>query len=158
MLTTNNGHSPFQTITSFGQRTINDVYYDQSSLLSSASIWGGNFINSSFEELSDFQNISRCIYEVTEVGSIEQDHFGLDRIVTLSTLRKAWLADGKFKIVLDTVDFGHTIGLVELDSSIEQQKQTTMSTMDERIGRFMERYSWDFCSGKPNGKLTAYFE
>jgi len=181
-LTANSGSPQFQSIQSLGQRIIHDVYYDRSSLLSSAGVWvrqrngrweakvkrGGNFTNSRFEELSDPRDISRCIMDLTGIGCKEHDKFGLERIASLSTTRKSWVADNEFKIVLDTMDFGHTVGEVELQQqasfktitglTIEQQKQKTMQKMDDRIAKFMERYSWAFCQGAPKGKLTAYFE
>lgn len=181
-LTANGGNPPFQSIQSLGQRSIHDVYYDRLSLLSSAGIWvrqrngrweakvkrGGNFTNSRFEELFDPRDISLCVRNITGVDCTEKVHFGLERIATLSTVRKAWIADSEFRIVSDTMDFGHTVGEVELqqqaifdaaiDLSIEQQKQRAMQEMDERIAKFMERYSWAFCPGVPKGKLTAYFE
>ncbi|KAH8728851.1 CYTH-like domain-containing protein [Phaeosphaeriaceae sp. PMI808] len=181
-LATNSGHPPFRSIRSLGQRTIHDVYYDRSGLLSSAGVWvrqrngdweakvkrGGNFNNSRFEELSDPYEISRCVKDVTGIESTEQDLFGLKRIATLSTARKTWIADYEFKIVLDTMDFGHIVGEVELqqqidfittkDLPIEEQKQRTMQEMDDKIAKFMGRYSWAFCPGIPKGKLTAYFE
>ncbi|KAF2789850.1 hypothetical protein K505DRAFT_312399 [Melanomma pulvis-pyrius CBS 109.77] len=181
-LTANNGTPRFQSIRSLGQWKIHDVYYDRSNLLSSAGVWirqrngqweakvkkGGNFTNSRFEELSDPRDISRCIRDLTGIESTEQQQFGLKCIASLSTIRKAWIADSEFRIVLDTMDFGHTVGEVELQqqanfraamgSSIEQQKQKRMQEMDDRIAKFMERYSWAFCPGEPKGKLTAYFE
>jgi thiamine-triphosphatase len=181
-LTANNGNPPFKTIRSLGQRSIQDVYYDRSGLLSSAGVWvrqrngdweakvkrGGNFTNSRFEELSDPRDISRCIKDITGVACHEHDLFGLEPIATLSTVRKTWIADEDFSIVLDSMDFGHTVGEVELQQqkgfiamgelSIEEQKQRTMQEMDDRIAKFMEQYSWAFCPGVPKGKLTAYFE
>ena len=181
-LTSSIGQPPFRSIRALGQRTIHDVYFDRSNLLSSAGVWvrqrdgyweakvkrGGNFTNSRFEELSDPRAISRCIQGVTGMKCVEQDFFGLERIATLHTTRRSWLADDTFRVVLDTVDFGHTVGEVELqqrkaftatkDMSVEQQKQSTMQEMDVRIARFMDRYSWAFCPGAPKGKLTAYFE
>ncbi|OCL04022.1 hypothetical protein AOQ84DRAFT_356597 [Glonium stellatum] len=181
-LTANGGNPPFRSLRSLGQRTIHDIYYDRSSILSSSGIWvrqrngqweakikkGGNFTNSRFEEISDPRDISRCVRDITGIDKMEEEQFGLQSIATLSTLRKAWVADSDFKIVLDTMDFGHTVGEVELQQqasfdttlnlSIEQQKQNKMQEMDERIARFMERYSWAFRSGTPKGKLTAYFE
>jgi len=35
-------------------------------------------------------------------------------IASLSSVRQAWCADSEFKITLDTMDFGHTVGEVEL--------------------------------------------
>jgi thiamine-triphosphatase len=180
-LTTANGDPPFHRIQSLGQHTFRDIYYDRAGLLSSAGVWvrqrngawqgkvkrGGNFTNSRFEELSHPHQISECLKDITGVVSTEQDLFGLKRIAALSTTRKAWRADDEFTIVLDTTDFGHTVGEVELQQElsleetrgacIEEQKQRIMQEMDERIAGFMEHYSWAFLSGLPIGKLTAYF-
>ena len=126
---------PFQSIRSLGRHVIHDVYYDRSNILSSAGVWvrqrngqweakvkrGGNFTNSRFEELSDPRAISQRIKSLTGFTYAEQDKFGLQRIATLSTTRNAWIADHEFKIVLDTMDFGHTVGEVEL------QQQTTFT-------------------------------
>ncbi|KAF2812977.1 uncharacterized protein BDZ99DRAFT_507124 [Mytilinidion resinicola] len=163
-------------------RIIHNEYFDRSSLLSLAGIWvrqrngqweakvkkGGNFTNSRFEELLDPRDISKCIKDLTGIGYTEQETFGLERIAILSTTRKAWVADNEFRIVLDTIDFGHTVGEVKLQHqvnfeatsglSIEQQKQRSMQAMDDRVAKFMERYAWAFCQGVPKGKLTAYFE
>lgn len=129
---------------------------------------GGTFNDSKFEELFDPHEISQYVKNLTGIGKTEEDHFGLERIAMLSTLRKAWMADHEFKIVSDTTDFGHTVGEVELqkkvdfigaeDVSIEQQKQRVMQEMDERIVKFMSRYAWAFRPGIPTGKLSAYFK
>lgn len=181
-LISNGGNPPFRSIQKLDQRTIHDVYYDRSNLLASAGVWvrqrnghweakvksGGDFTNSKFEELANLYDISKCVQNVTGIRCSAGDHFGLERIATLSTLRKSWIADDDFKIVLDTLDFGHVVGEVELQQqkvfmattnmSVEQQKQSAMQEMDSRIAGFMERYSWAFHPGVPKGKLTAYFE
>ncbi|KAF1842323.1 uncharacterized protein K460DRAFT_182317 [Cucurbitaria berberidis CBS 394.84] len=181
-LTTNIGSPPFQSIQSLGQQTISDVYYDRANLLSSAGVWvrrrnakweakiriGGDFINSRFEELSDPHAIARCIKDIAGTARTEQQQFGLERVAAFTTTREAWIADNEFRIVLDSMDFGHTVGEVELQqhktlvatssTSVEQEKQKIMQHMDSRIARFMEQYAWAFCPGIPKGKLTAYFE
>lgn len=158
-LTRNNGYPPFHAIKSLGQQVIHDAYYDQSSLLSSAGVWvrqrngqweakikkGGNFVNSSFEELYDLRDISRCIRKITGVDGMEQNQFGLERIATMSTVRKAWIADREFQIVLDTADFGHTVGEVEL----EQTKTFTATAGFLRLCRPKAR--------KVNGGRTPAF-
>jgi thiamine-triphosphatase len=98
----------------------------------------------------------------------EKDFFGLDAIVTLSTVRQSWIADGEFKIVFDAMNFGHTVREVELEedfhfsatanASKEHQIREKMMEMDKRIRVFMNRYHWAFRPGAPKGKLMAYFE
>jgi len=124
-----------------------------------------------FEELSGPDLVRRCVLDVTRKTEGEKDFFGLDPIATLSTVRQSWLADGEFKIVFDTMNFGqHTVGEVELQeefhppsttvnaSSKEHQMREKMAEMDKRIQVFMNRYHWAFRPGVPKGKLMAYFE
>ncbi len=94
--------------------------------------------------------------------------FWMDAIATLSTVRQSWIADGEFKIVFDAMNFGHTVGEVELEeefhfsatanASKEPQIQEKITEMDKIIGVFMNRYHWTFRPGVPKGKLMAYFE
>jgi len=182
-LASNTGQPAFKSIRALGQKTIHDVYYDNSSgSLISAGIWvrqrngfweakvkrGGDYTNSMFEELIGTEPVRRCVMDVIGKEDCEKDHFGLDAIATLSTVRQSWIADNEFKIVLDNMNFGHTVGEVELQEefqstatatpSIEQQKREKMKEMDKRIEMFMDRYSWAFRLGVPKGKLVAYFE
>jgi thiamine-triphosphatase len=177
-LVANTGTPAFKSIRALPQRTIHDAYYDNPSRsLMRAGIWvrqrngqweakvkrGGNYTNSMFEELAGADRVQRCIKEITgkEVATGEP-HFGLNRIAALSTMRESWIADSEFKIVLDTMDFGHTVGEVELQEEVqfpgEREKRWKMKEMDGRIARFMEQYSWAFRPGVPKGKLTVYFE
>jgi thiamine-triphosphatase len=182
-LVANTGQPPFKLVHALAQRTIHDVYYDDSSRsLIKSGIWvrrrngcweakvkrGGDFTNSMFEELSGPDLIQRCVRDVTGKEASWKDSFGLDAIATLSTVRQSWIADGEFKIVFDTMNFGHTVGEVELqeefhfsetaNASKEHQTQEKMTEMDKRIGVFMNRYHWAFRLGVPKGKLMAYFE
>jgi len=180
-LASNTGQPAFKSIRALAQRTIHDVYYDNSSgSLISAGIWvrqrngfweakvkkGGDYTNSMFEELAGTELVRRCVVDVIGKEDREKDHFGLDAIATLSTVRQSWIADNEFKIVLDSMNFGHTVGEVELQeevqftatANLEQQKREKMKEMDKRIEVFMDRYSWAFHLGVPKGKLMAYFE
>ncbi|KAL1616635.1 hypothetical protein SLS56_011338 [Neofusicoccum ribis] len=183
-LTLDGGSPHFQTLTAFRPQAFTDVYYDKSNMLSSNGVWlrerdgnwqakirlGGNFNNSKFEEVTDLLEISRHLRALlgAKISGGPDEHFGLDVLAALSTMRRSWLADGEFKIVLDTTDFGHTVGEVELERSVlfhtkaglgvAQQKEAMMKEMDKMITKFMDHYSWAFCPGVPKGKLTAYFE
>jgi thiamine-triphosphatase len=182
-LASNTGHPAFKNIRALAQQTIHDVYYDNSSgSLISAGIWvrqrngfweakvkkGGDYTNSMFEELTGTELVRRCVIDVIGKKNCEKGHFGLDAIAALSTVRQSWIADNEFKIVFDSMNFGHTVGEVELqeevqftataNSSIEQQKREKMKEMDRRIEMFLDRYSWAFHLGVPKGKLMAYFE
>jgi thiamine-triphosphatase len=181
-LTQRGGHPPFLSLQSLGSSRIRDVYFDRSNMLSSAGVWvrkrngqwqakirkGGDFTNSRFEELSDTHDISFHVSNLTGLPRREQENFGLETIATISSKRTTWIANDEFRITSDLTDFGHTVGEVELQQLtsfditseiiIEQQKKRIMQEMDDRIVTFMQRYAWAFSSGKPKGKLTAYFE
>ncbi|KAI9034896.1 thiamine-triphosphatase [Aspergillus affinis] len=171
---------PFQNIESRGRKTFHDVYYDDSSFLSSKGVWvrqrngdwqakirrGGDYNNSKFLELSGHDQIFRYLSQLPGYPrNVQGEAFGLSQMAAFSTLRKRWVADKEFNIVQDVTDFGHTVGEVELEypirycgDDLELYKSFKMAEMDERITRFMERYTWAFCPGEPKGKLTAYFE
>ena len=181
-LTQYGGIPHFQSLRRLPSQSLRDAYYDRSSLLSSAGAWvrkrngewqakikqGGNFTNSRFEEICGARNISEHVRRITNLDGGESDNFGLHPIATFSTRRETWIADDEFHIVLDTMDFGHEVGEVELQQEVlpdaeegflsQRRKQRVMQDMDERVSKFMKQYSWAFSQGRPKGKLTAYFE
>lgn len=61
------------------------------------------------------------------------------------TKRESWLADGRFKIVLDKSDSGHTVGEVELELSTNtdnaQETKEICADMDQGLVLFMHKYS-----------------
>ncbi|KAK1147868.1 hypothetical protein N8T08_000382 [Aspergillus melleus] len=171
---------PFQSIEYRGKKTFHDVYYDDSSFLSSKGVWvrqrnghwqakirrGGDYNKSKFEELSGHDQIFRYLAQLPGyTRNIEGETFGLSQMAAFTTLRKRWVANKEFNIVQDATDFGHTVGEVELEcqfkydgDDLELYRRLKMAEMDERITMFMQRYAWAFCPGVPKGKLTAYFE
>jgi thiamine-triphosphatase len=174
-LTTNGGRPPFHNLKPLGDRTLHDIYYDRSRLLSSSGIWvrqrdghwqakikrGGNYNNSRFEETSNINDIAKHVREVTGFAQSDSAFFGLSPTATITTYRESWRADDKFKIVLDRTDFGHVVGEVELEEEVDIEDRCHMNKimtgMDLEIARFMRRYAWAFTSGTPTGKLSAYF-
>lgn len=191
-LIANAGVPCFHKLQFLGEQKFQDTYYDKHDQLSQSGLWvrkrqiagrgaaweakirkGGDFVNSSFEELTDPPAIAHCVAQMTGHHKSAAYDFGLGVLATLTTQRKTWLADEKFKVVLDSmVDLGHEVGEVELerrvavprqqDSSVvcdvELWKRNLTQDMDRQIQEFMQRYHWAFRSGVPKGKLTAYFE
>ena len=180
-LSRHGGTPGFRSLRALPVQVIHDTYYDRSSVLSSAGAWvrkrngaweakvrmGGNFTNSKFEEIDDVQEISKVIRCIAGIEGDAADNFGLAVTADFSTTRKTWVADDEFHIALDTMDFDHQVGEVELQQVLygdngevpnEQKKLAMMQNMDDRIAAFMKRYSWAFSPGEPTGKLTAYFE
>lgn len=177
---TNCGEPAFRGLKYLGRRTFEDVYYDRNETLSSHGVWvrrrngrwqakvrqGGDYTNSQFGELSEPQEIAQMIRKCNlEAGSPSKD-FGLQKSAQYTTTRETWKADDKFEIVLDTTDFGHSVGEVELQQVTETSgdgelplaaRQAMAKEMDCQIEAFMRQYSWAFPSGKPVGKLSAYY-
>ncbi|KAL2000915.1 hypothetical protein VTN02DRAFT_2469 [Thermoascus thermophilus] len=89
------------------------------------------------------------------------NNFGLERVADFTTTRDTYLADDRFRIMLDEMCFGHRVGEVEIEVPAEQGAEAQLE-----IDRFMERYRWFFLASeggdgkgaKVKGKLTAYFE
>ncbi|PON19997.1 hypothetical protein TGAM01_v211136 [Trichoderma gamsii] len=180
-LTQHGGIPHFRSLQKLSVEIIRDSYYDKSNMLSSAGAWvrkrngewqakikkGGNFTNSRFQELSHIDEIEAHVKRVVGIGGATSN-FGLQPVATFSTTRESWIADGEFRIVLDTTDFDHQVGEVELqkvlvgnngdDAPDELRQQREMQLMDEKIVTFMQTYAWAFSVGEPKGKLTAYFE
>ncbi|PNP44441.1 hypothetical protein TGAMA5MH_03787 [Trichoderma gamsii] len=180
-LTQHGGIPYFRSLQKLPVEIIRDSYYDKSNMLSSAGAWvrkrngewqakikkGGNFTNSRFQELSHVDEIEALVKRVIGIGGATSS-FGLQPVATFCTTRESWIADGEFRIVLDTTDFHHQVGEVELqkvlvsnngdDTPNELQKQREMQLMDEKLVTFMQTYAWAFSVGEPKGKLTAYFE
>ena len=174
-LTRDGGHPPFHSLKSLSDRTFHDIYDDHSHLLSSSGIWvrqrngnwqakirkGGDFKDSRFEETSDVNGIAKHVRELTGFAQPDSAFFGLSPTADITTYRKSWKADDKFKIVLDRTDFGHVVGEVELEKEVDIQDRChmnkVMTVMDHEIAQFMRRYAWAFTSGTPTGKLSAYF-
>ncbi len=185
-LKANSGNPPFRSLQYLGNTTFEDKYYDDKKCtLSASGIWvrlrnrkweakvrqGGNFTNSQFEELSGRPAVAALILNCNIPESArafgKNTRFGLQETARFRTIREAWKVDErKFKIVLDSTDFGHSVGEVELEHVMEIEKDSELLAaerkamtikMDGIIEAFMLRYSWAFPSGKPVGKLSAYF-
>ncbi|EXJ56390.1 adenylate cyclase [Cladophialophora yegresii CBS 114405] len=174
-LRVDSGFPPFSSLTDLGHRHFHDTYYDYNGQLWKKGTWlrrrdgewqmkirgGGDYINSRSEEVSDLATISTHIKSLTGLDYDAKRLFGLSHFASFSTRRRAWIADSEFKIVLDRTDFGHTVGEVELETSVNARDggaaQSVMRSMDERIVAFVRHYAWAFSSETPVGKLSAYF-
>jgi len=175
----NSGPPPFRKLSFHGRQQIQDKYFDHGELLRNKGIYvrqrnesweakvkkGGDYINSQFEETTSESKIAEYAHKVAGVqGKIyAQNNFGLNVVAQLNTTRLSWTADEKFQIVLDTTDFGHEVGEVELQMLVtlkdgSKNDVNHRAEMDSEIVKFMKQYAWAFPPGKPKGKLTAYFE
>lgn len=135
---------------------------------------GGDFTNSAFEETTDVREISALLGTLVP-GSGLDAHLGprggeVTEMARFVTDRTGYVVDGRFTVVIDVTDFGHTVGEVELERDateascegeveVEVEDRTlAIAAMDKEIDCFMRRFLWAFPKGKPVGKLTAYFD
>lgn len=129
---------------------------------------GGNFVNSAFGEITDMQEIRAMLSDLVPDAKLH-GRYGprgghMRELARFVTNRTGYLVDGKFTVIIDVTDFGHTIGEVELErdaseASCEGAGRTlTIDTMGEEVEGLMRRFAWAFPPGNPVGKLTAYFD
>jgi thiamine-triphosphatase len=182
-LRSNGGGSRFKKYKSLGKQTTHDTYYDRDSLLFSKGIYirrrnghweakirtGGDFINSAFTEIDGNNAVKEVIEQNLTVSadgvSIQEM---LEPCAEFVTERESWMIDGRFKVDVDTTDFGHIVGEVELTRTLqyangehgeeeEEKEKKLKEKMDQEIKAFMQSYPQAFPAGRPLGKLSAYF-
>ncbi|TID18251.1 hypothetical protein E6O75_ATG06327 [Venturia nashicola] len=148
----------------------------------------GDRINSSFAEIHDSNEILRLLRSrFSSLANLERIE-ELDVLARIKCVRQMWRVDGKFNVVIDTTDFGHVVGEVELEVDTEKQEigdgdgdggvgvsaaegfigaegsdrngeAQLLKNMDVEIETFMRKYLWAFpVGGKVVGKLSAYFK
>ena len=113
----------------------------------------GTILRSTFLETNGRNQIRELVRAHFSDPSRRDFHnqFGLDVMAGFKTQRIAFLADGRFTVVLDWTDFGHWVGEVEL---MAEDAESAHGDID----KFFEEYAWFFDRKEPKGKLTAYFE
>lgn len=193
LIARNAGFPPFKKFTALPTTTFTDTYFDLKTTLRDKGIWlrrrdnewemkvktGGDFINSSFQEISSTQEIDQALKKylshelmsITEITSCStggggniQGIFGLAPFAKITTTRQAWTAksdsEDTLQLVVDTTDFGHHVGEVELawDGVGTATKDESRLKMDQILSVFMNHHKWAFPGGECWGKLTAYFE
>lgn len=170
------GGSPhFSHFEYLGTHSFRDIYFDHANQLSKSGTWvrqrdgeweskirqAGDFGNSSFREVTDHEEISRNVTMITGMDRPAESNFGLSVVADITTFRESWKVNERFKIVVDTTDWGHVVGEVELEDEIEsaskEEMQRQCKIMDREVEEFMERYRWAFIMKPAIGKLTAYF-
>lgn len=165
----NKGRPPFRHLTHKGISKIHDEYFDTRNILSKNGLYirkrngvweaksrqNGDFIRSTFYETRSIAEIQALVAKLTTKDrSLEYD-FGLERMCKFVTSRETFLADRRFEVVVDEMDFGHWVGEVEV---VRRDKEGEEGVW-EGIDGFMGRYGWFFeGGGVPKGKITAFFE
>ncbi|KAL8644516.1 MAG: hypothetical protein Q9210_007214, partial [Variospora velana] len=141
-LLANGGTPAFKRLESLGTHKFTDTYFDSQDTLSKNGIWlrqrtapnnnnnnnnssaatileakvriSGDFARSTFDEITDPHTIAGLIRPHLPQFSAEKQHCGLEVLAEFMTTRQDFRADGKFAVVLDCTDFGHSVGEVEL--------------------------------------------
>ncbi|KAL8992427.1 MAG: hypothetical protein Q9169_007113 [Polycauliona sp. 2 TL-2023] len=168
MLQSNRGTPPSERLEAAHTHTFTDTYYDRLDILSQNGIWlrqrttaasrileakvriSGTYSRSTFDEMTDHKAITAAIRPHVPDFCTSKERYGLDLLAEFTTTRQEYRADGKFAVVLDSTDFGHSVGEVELMAEDEEKAH-------REIDAFMARYPWFFGRGKVEGKLEAYF-
>ncbi|KAL6715550.1 hypothetical protein ACLMJK_006511 [Lecanora helva] len=167
-----NAPLPFR-VKDLGFQHFRDTYYDSDRKLSNHGLWvrkrellpgdcsweakqtqgpNSNFMRTTFKETQDpneiFQLVRKCLPKAPNADR----NFGLETMCQFTTCRKSFLAENKFNVVLDEMDFGHRVGEVELLAEDAEKSHAD-------IAAFMAQNAWFFdVASRPKGKLTAYFE
>jgi thiamine-triphosphatase len=195
LLRQNEGSPRFNQIQYSGAEHLDDMYYDKQNMLSGHGIYArlrhwrpphwtinsldqfpvtvwqakirraGNYTNSAFMEVEGHEEVLAAIKE--RVPSF-QDIAHVNELPVMAHIvsqRETWKVDNKFTVAIDSTDFGHVVGEVELEvqdleiGSNEQAESLKLRKMDEEIAAFMSSYIWAFpVDGKVVGKLSAYFK
>ncbi|KEF54662.1 adenylate cyclase [Exophiala aquamarina CBS 119918] len=192
LIARNAGCPPFKNFTTLPTTAFRDTYFDLETTLRDQGMWlrrrgndwelkvktGGDFINSSFQEISGTEEIEQTLTKHFPRASLStpktpcSSNDGRNTLGTLSlapfaeitTTRQAWIAQTPSKdilqIVVDTTDFGHRVGEVELawDGVDTAAQDSSRLKMDQIVSEFMNHHKWAFPDGKCKGKLSAYFE
>ncbi|KAH8197333.1 hypothetical protein TruAng_008499 [Truncatella angustata] len=182
-LRSNGEGSRFKKYKSLGVQINHDVYYDRDGVLFSKGVYirrrnghweakirtGGNFINSAFREIGG----DKAVTEVVQKNlTVTADGAGIEKLLEpcaeFITDRESWIIDGKFRVDVDTTDFGHTVGEVELTAFLQsasgeqgeeqEEEKNLREKMNQEIKAFMQTYPPAFPTGRPIGKLSAYFQ
>ena len=176
--------TPFTNIVFKSTTRFRDVYYDVKQHLDKAGIWvrerDGKWEcktargeskdgerTARFEETTDYDEIRKIVKQAlgsdAEVNC-EKESFGLEVLADIDTVRRTWLVNGKFTVVVDVTQWGYMVGEVELTEEIieDQEKMETlahkMAMMEERLDNFMEKHLWAFPDRKVMSKLDACLE
>lgn len=168
----NGGTPPFNSLTHLGIHSFRDIYYDRNNMLFSAGVWirlrngvwqskagrEANVNESQFYESTDVLKIQRQIESITKTTAAPaSEDFGLDVLADFTTEREMWKANGRFNIVLDRMNFGYTVGEVELEESLLAGTDAKLlgARMDADVVQFMQTYHWAFDTSPVVDKLTA---
>lgn len=178
------GEGRFKKHESPCNKRYHDVYYDREGSLFGSGIYirkrngkweaklraGGDFINSAFEETDDSRSILDMVKQNLDVA---RDCHSIENVLSpcaeFITERESWMIDDKFQVDVDSTDFGHRVGEVELTrylgdtynelgSDRKTVEEDLMAKMDMDITAFMQSHPRAFPTGRPIGKLSAYFE
>lgn len=167
----------FKSIKQLKIQQFTDTYFDHREVLSSNGIWvrrrqdcsgtdlveakvrvNGHYHRSTFDETTDGERIHELIqphFPNLKPGAMG---FGLDILAQFATLRRSFLANNKFTVVLDEADFDHSVGEVELMAEDEAEAHEQIDRFMQEHSRFFGMPPFGMGDTKPAGKLSAYLQ
>ena len=93
------------------------------------------------------QMISKCILWCLGLSEC----FELNQQCQFQTSQHTFIADKKFTVILNSINFEHSVGEVKLLAEDADKAHAD-------IDAFLNQYAWFFDRSKLKGKLTTYFE
>ncbi|CAG8527210.1 2501_t:CDS:1 [Acaulospora morrowiae] len=178
----NSGPVKFDSVKFICTKSFTDIYYDideRGYPLTSQDIWlrqrdqkwecktPTDLVASmdSYHELEDLNEISDFLRQTLGVQTLSSpkdsqsfgywlnQNFSLTPFCTIKTTRQHYLLDGEFTLDLDTADFGHHVGEIELVVHLKNE----IKNAEMKIARLLKKHDWFFdTSGTVMGKLSAY--
>lgn len=153
-------------------RSFHDTYYDSNNILCNKGLWlrkrqscggvfkweakqlqtGSSFLRSTYEESEDPHQILKMVGAHFPSCPGSSHDFGLGKLCQFQTSRHSFRAKDEFTVVLDSTDFGHRVGEVEVMAEDAGKAHADIDAL-------LKEYAWFFdTTTEPKGKLTAYFE
>jgi len=125
----------------------------------------GNFTNSAFAEIKGSDKVLQTLRDrIPQLKRIESLN-NLPVLARISSMRETWKVNDRFTVALDTTDFDHVVGEVELEvddpwaDGNSAAETSRMQKMDADIEDFMEHHKWAFpVNDEVVGKLSAYLK
>ncbi|KAF3905293.1 Thiamine-triphosphatase [Orbilia brochopaga] len=165
----NEGVPPFSSVIFSSTKTQHDRYYDTRSYdLDRNNIWArlrngnwqikrlisGTHEKAAYEEFDGYRSLVKIMHDLglKEWKDMDAGKLSLHKVADFRTERKSYIVNENFNVVLDSTDFGHSVGEVELKG--EDYKQC-----GKEIDELMAEHRWFFNITRPaKSKLAAYWQ
>jgi thiamine-triphosphatase len=161
-LQSNSGVPKFKKHENLGNKTYHDIYYDRQGCLFAKGVYirkrngeweaksrtGGDFVNSALAEVHSSRavrdTINQNLFVIGDGRVIEEV---LSPCAEFLTKRQSSMINGKFQVDVDTTNFGHRVGEVELTRDLggiatepKEVEEHFREEMDTEISDFMQMH------------------